>query len=57
MIHTISLPRKEYKTITIKTKSHVKFLKAVREAKKAHPGIDNSEFLDLLLDKYKKSKM
>lgn len=51
------MPRKEYKTITIKTKSHVKFLKAVREAKKAHPGIDNSEFLDLLLDKYKKSKM
>ena len=50
------MPRKEYKTITVKVESHTKFLKAIREAKKAYPGIDNSEFLNLLIDMYKKSR-
>ncbi|MDE2588472.1 MAG: hypothetical protein KGL95_02245 [Patescibacteria group bacterium] len=52
----MSLPRKEYKTITVKVESHAKFLRAIKEAKKAYSGIDNSEFLDLLVDMYKKSK-
>jgi hypothetical protein len=50
------MPRKEYKTITVKVESHSKFLKTIKEAKKAYPEIDNSEFLNLLLDMYKKSR-
>ncbi|MDE1766898.1 MAG: hypothetical protein KGI27_11615 [Thaumarchaeota archaeon] len=48
------MPRKEYKTITVKEQSFVKFLKAVHEAKKSNPDLDNSLFLEKLLDSYKK---
>jgi hypothetical protein len=55
-MHTISLPRKEYKTITVKVEAHTRFLKAVKEEKKTTPKIDNSKFLELLLEMRKKSK-
>ncbi|HJT10698.1 MAG TPA: hypothetical protein VJ771_07935 [Candidatus Nitrosotalea sp.] len=48
------MPRKEYKTITVKEQAFVRFLKAVHDAKKANPGLDNSLFLEKLLDHYKK---
>lgn len=48
------LPRKEYKTITVKEETFVRFLKVIHDAKKANPELDNSTFLDKLLDSYKK---
>ena len=55
-MYTISLPRKEYKTITVKVDAHAKFLRAIKDEKKINPKIDNSEFLELLLDMRKKSR-
>ena len=49
------MPRKEYKTITVKVETHAKFLKAVRDAKRGD-ATDNSKFLDLLLSTHKRSK-
>lgn len=49
------MPRKEYKTITVKAETQVKFLRAVRDAKRDDI-TDNSKFLDLLLSVNKKSK-
>ncbi|MDE1828915.1 MAG: hypothetical protein KGI25_01200 [Thaumarchaeota archaeon] len=48
------MPRKEYKTITVKEQTFVRFLKAVHDAKKANPELDNSVFLEKLLDSYRK---
>jgi len=48
------LPRKEYKTITVKEATFARFLRAVHEAKKANPQLDNSIFLEKLLEIYKK---
>jgi hypothetical protein len=50
----MSLPRKEYKTITVKEATFVRFLKIIHDAKKANPELDNSIFIDKLLDSYKK---
>lgn len=47
------MPRKEYKTITVKAATFQRFQKAVHGAKKANPDIDNSKFLESLLN-YKK---
>jgi len=44
------VPRKEYRTITVKVDTFERFLKVVHEAKKADPQIDNSKFLDGLLN-------
>ena len=52
---SISVPRKEYKTITVKAETHAKFLRAVRDAKR-DDATDNSKFLDLLLSTHKRSK-
>jgi phosphopantothenoylcysteine synthetase/decarboxylase len=49
------LPRKEYKTITVKSESFQKFIKAIKEAKKGDPSLDNSTFLNLLVSRYKKT--
>jgi hypothetical protein len=54
--HKICLPRKEYKTITVKAESFQKFIKAIKDAKKDDPTLDNSEFLNALVSKYKKSQ-
>lgn len=48
------MPRKEYKTITVKEQTFVRFLKAAHDAKKANPDSDNSVFLEKLLDSYRK---
>ncbi|MGI0046990.1 MAG: hypothetical protein ACREBB_07365 [Nitrosotalea sp.] len=48
------MPRKEYKTITVKEATFVRFLKIVHEAKKTNSQLDNSIFLEKLLDHYKK---
>lgn len=50
------MPRKEYKTITVKAGTFQKFLKTVQEAKKKDASLDNSKFVDMLLEKYKKSR-
>jgi len=50
-----SLPRKEYKTITVKSESFQKFIKAIRDAKKYDPLLDNSTFLNSLVSEYKKN--
>lgn len=51
-----TLPRKEYKTITVKVETFNRFLKAAQEAKKSDPELDNSIFVDSLLDLRKKHK-
>ena len=48
------MPRKEYKTITVKEQAFVRFLRAVHDAKKANPKLDNSIFLEKLIESYKK---
>lgn len=48
------MPRKEYKTITVKELTFTRFLKAVHDAKKGNPNLDNSTFLEKLLDSYRK---
>jgi len=50
------MPRKEYKTITVKLESFQKFVKAIKDAKRDNPELDNSTFLNLLLAKYKKNQ-
>ena len=50
------MPRKEYKTITVKAATHIRFLKTVHDAKRDEIKTDNSKFLDLLLNTYKRSK-
>jgi hypothetical protein len=50
------LPRKGYGTITVKVETFQKFLKAKHDAKKIDSKMQNSGFLDLLLETYKKSK-
>ncbi len=52
---SISMPRKEYKSLTVKNKSYERFLRAVREAKKRNKAIDNSAFLNLLV-KHRKAR-
>ncbi|NHI02691.1 hypothetical protein DYY67_0388 [Candidatus Nitrosotalea sp. TS] len=51
-----SMPRKEYKTITVKNESYDQFKRAVREAKKKDKSLDNSMFLDLLISQYQRSR-
>lgn len=48
------MPRKEYKTITVKEQTFNRFLRAVHDAKKANPDLDNSSFLEKLLELYRK---
>lgn len=50
------MPRKEYKTITVKNESYNQFKRVVREAKKKDKLLDNSRFLDLLISQYQRSK-
>ncbi|HEU5487760.1 MAG TPA: hypothetical protein VFA69_03620 [Candidatus Nitrosotalea sp.] len=50
------MPRKEYKTITVKTEAFQKFAKAVREAKKENPSLDNSTFLNSLVARHQKTR-
>lgn len=48
------MPRKEYKTITVKVEAFQKFIRAIREAQKSNPSLDNSTFLTSLLGKKSK---
>lgn len=50
------MPRKEYKTITVKIESFQKFIKAVKDARKDDPALDNSTFLNSLLSRSKKNQ-
>ncbi len=50
------MPREGYKTITVKEETFDKFVRAVQGAKKSDPDVDNSKFINSLLDKHKKSK-
>ncbi len=50
------MPRKEYKTITVKIDAFVQFAKAVKKAKQDDPEVDNSTFLMSLLGKNQKIK-
>lgn len=46
----VSLPRKEYKTISVKVKTFVRFVKDAREAREEDATMNNTRFLDHLLD-------
>jgi len=48
------MPRKEYKTITIKNATYERFLKIIQEQKRKTPRIHHTEFLKLLFDMYQK---
>ncbi|HJW19050.1 MAG: hypothetical protein ACREAR_03160 [Nitrosotalea sp.] len=50
------MPRKEYKTITVKVDAFQQFAKAVKKAKQEDPELDNSTFLMLLMGKNQKIK-
>lgn len=50
------MPRKEYKTITVKVEAFQKFIRAIRDAQRSDPSLDNSTFLTSLLGKSQKSK-
>ncbi len=50
------MPKKGYRSLTVKEDVYDKFLKAVQDAKKVDPNIDNSKFIDSFLDKHKKAK-
>ena len=50
------LPRKEYKTITVKNESYEQFKKAVREAKRKDKSLDNSTFLNVLISQHQRSR-
>lgn len=50
------MPRKEYKTITVKNESYEQFKKAVREAKKKDKSLDNSTFLNVLISQHQRSR-
>lgn len=52
----IPVPRKEYKTITVKNESYEQFKKAVREAKKKDKSLDNSTFLNVLISQHQRSR-
>ncbi len=48
------MPKKEYKTITVKVETFQRFHRIIREAKREDAVLDNSKFFDMLLEKYKK---
>ena len=50
------MPRKEYKTITVKNQCYEHFKRAVRDAKKKNKSLDNSTFLNLLVAHHNKVK-
>ncbi|MEO9277902.1 MAG: hypothetical protein ABI340_09025 [Nitrososphaera sp.] len=50
------MPRKEYKTITVKVETFNRFIKASQEAKRNDPDLNNSLFVDSLLELRKKHK-
>lgn len=51
-----TVPKKGYKSLTIKDAVYERFMKEVKEVKKSNSKVENSDFLDSLLDKHKKSK-
>jgi hypothetical protein len=48
------LPRGEYHTLTLKTETYERLLKAVRKAKVKDRRMYTSEFVEMLLDLYEK---
>ncbi|HJT10161.1 MAG TPA: hypothetical protein VJ771_05195 [Candidatus Nitrosotalea sp.] len=50
------VPRKEYKSITVKNECYEHFKRAVRDAKKKDKSLDNSMFLDLLVTRHLRGK-
>jgi len=55
-VQPISMPRKEYKSITVKNGSYEQFKRVVKEAKKKDKSLDNSSFLDMLMKQHQRSK-
>lgn len=50
------MPRKEYKTITVKVAAFEQFARAMKKAKQENPDLDNSTFLMQLISKGQKPK-
>ncbi|MDE1770241.1 MAG: hypothetical protein KGI28_06805 [Thaumarchaeota archaeon] len=50
------MPRKEYKTITVKIEAFQQFANAIKKARKEDPNLDNSTFLASLVSKSQKTK-
>lgn len=55
-VQSIPVPRKEYKSITVKNSSYEQFKRAVKDAKKKDESLDNSTFLDLLMKQRQRSR-
>jgi hypothetical protein len=53
---SIVVPRKGYKSITVKDEPYGHFLRAIKEVKKKDKAMDNSKFLSLLLNHHKKGR-
>ncbi|MHB8602718.1 MAG: hypothetical protein ACYC6W_01410 [Nitrosotalea sp.] len=51
------MPRKGYGTITVKVESFNKFIKVKHAAKRENPDLDNSTFLESLLEHKKVKSM
>ncbi len=50
------MPRKEYKTITVKAEAFLRFTRAIRKAQRDDPSLDNSTFLKSLVSKRQKKR-
>jgi len=50
------MPRKEYKTITVKVDAFQQFARTIKKAKQDDSSVDNSTFLVSLLNKNHKGK-
>lgn len=50
MVQRYKLPRKEYKTITVRLKTYLRFLKHVKDAQKKDSTVNISSFIESLLD-------
>lgn len=50
MVWGCRLPRKEYKTITVRLKTYLRFLKHVKDAQKKDSTVSISSFIESLLD-------
>jgi len=50
------MPRKEYKTITVKTAAFQMFTRAIKKAQKDDPSLDNSTFLKMIISKNQKKR-
>jgi hypothetical protein len=47
------MPKKGYRSLTMKEDVYERFMKEIKEAKRTNPDIENSKFLESLMNKRK----